>query len=668
MDIQKKLIKKRVEYLIGYGDSPKEIIEYFENEAERIIKEFSAFQCEEEYTKLTKDIVKIKELYKSLLLLAKIYKIEKSKYYKNQKLLIVIEEGLKSFSKYFYNKKAVEHTNWWQWEIGIPLVLNDIFILLYDDLDYEIIKENLETSRYFQPDPRYSGNNPVAMHPSGYPFRISTGGNRTDTVKISLLRGILLNDREEIKLALCSLSEVWKYKDGNDLEDKDGFYKDGSFIQHGSIAYTGGYGEVLLTGIGEIFFIIEGTEYEKKVEGIETLYEIILNSFEPFFFQGRFPDMLSGRGITRLNNSDNIIGHRLLNDILLVSSIFSEDKKSEIENIVKREIIKYGKERYLLEEISPFMYHKLNGILKNFDNKYLYNEELKICNRMGRVMKRGKDFAVGIALHSFQVGNYECMNGENTRGWYTGDGAYYLYDENQNEYIDFWNNVDCYYIQGTTEIEMNMEGVDAQRNSETSFVQNKLSGGVSLEKYGVSAMDYTNWNEKLKSKKSWFFTEYGIIFLENNIIGKGNIYSTIINRKFDSFPEIKINEMLYKETKSKLKVKKIEIEKWKYIFPEERELNIEIEKKENCVFVKVWLEHGENPVDAGLVWGLFHNLSKEKENILEGNLQITLSENIHQIETKEYMYHVNWQCENNKEAFCTIERKRDTENRKLYIQ
>lgn len=667
MDIQKKLMRKRIEYLIGYEDNPKEIIEYFENEAERIIKEFSAFKCEEEYTNSMKDILKIKELYKNLLLLAKVYKIERSKYYKNQKLLKMIEKSLKDFSKYFYNKKSIEHTNWWQWEIGIPLILNDIFVLLYDDLGYKIIEENLETSRYFQPDPRYSGNNPVAIHPSRSPFRVSTGGNRTDTVKISLLRGILSSDSQEIKLALCSLSEVWKYKDKNDLEDKDGFYRDGSFIQHGSIAYAGGYGEVLLCGVGEIFFIIEGTEYEKKVEGIEILYEIILNSFEPFFFHGRFPDMLSGRGITRMNNSDNIVGHRLLNDILLVSSIFSENKKREIENIVKREIIKYGKERYLSEETSPFIYHKLNNILKDFNNRVSYNEGLKICNRMGRIMKRGKNFAVGIALHSFQVGNYECMNGENTKGWYTGDGAYYLYDENQNEYINFWSNVDYYYIQGTTEIEMNMEGIDAQRNSETSFVQNRLSGGVVLEKYGVAAMDYINWNEKLKSKKSWFFTEYGIIFLENSIKGKGKIYSTIINRKFDRFPEIKINEILYKEIKSKLKVKKIEIEKWKYIFPEERELNIEIEKKENCIFVKVWLEYGENPIDASLVWGLFYDLPKEKENILRDNLQITLSENIHLIETKEYKYYVNWKCESNKESFCTIERKKDMKNRKMYI-
>ena len=46
---------------------------------------------------------------------------------------------------------------------------------------------------------------------------------------------------------------------------------------------------------------------------------------------------------------------------------------------------------------------------------------------MARVMKREEKYAFGIAMHSSTIGNYEAMNGENLKGWYTGDGAYYLY-------------------------------------------------------------------------------------------------------------------------------------------------------------------------------------------------------------------------------------------------
>ena len=66
------------------------------------------------------------------------------------------------------------------------------------------------------------------------------------------------------------------------------------------------------------------------------MYEIIFNSFEPFFYNGRFTDMLSGRGITRENNSDKVIGHRILNDILLISGAFVGEQREKIENFVKK--------------------------------------------------------------------------------------------------------------------------------------------------------------------------------------------------------------------------------------------------------------------------------------------------------------------------------------------
>ena len=99
----------------------------------------------------------------------------------------------------------------------------------------------------------------------------------------------------------------------------EGFYRDGSFIQHEAIPYAGGYGEVLLSGIGEILYVISDSKYTSVIKKVDDLYEIILNSFEPFFYNGSFTDMLSGRGIDRANNSDSVIGHRILNDILVVS-------------------------------------------------------------------------------------------------------------------------------------------------------------------------------------------------------------------------------------------------------------------------------------------------------------------------------------------------------------
>lgn len=120
----------------------------------------------------------------------------------------------------------------------------------------------------------------------------------------------------------------------------------------------------MLTGLGEIFYNIKDTKFSKYIKGLENLYEIIFNSFEPFFYNGRFTDMLSGRGITRENNSDKVIGHRILNDILLISGAFVGEQREKIENFVKREVEKYGGERYLAEEKNPFMYQLLKELLE----------------------------------------------------------------------------------------------------------------------------------------------------------------------------------------------------------------------------------------------------------------------------------------------------------------
>lgn len=636
-----KMIEKRIEFLTGNGEGSLEIVEFYNGEMEKTIEEISNLNYEE-----TKDnIVKIKVLYAKLLLLCKGYYIKGTKYYNDDFIVKFIEEKIEEFRKYFYNLNSIEHTNWWQWEIGIPFTINDIFMLMKGKIKDEIIVENLKTSRYFQPDPRYSGNNPVAIHPSGKPLRLSTGGNRVDTVKISLFRGILLKDEVEIKLALESLPEVWEY---NEKDKGEGFYRDGSFIQHEAIPYAGGYGEVLLSGIGEILYVISDSKYTSVVKKVNDLYEIILNSFEPFFYNGSFTDMLSGRGIDRANNSDSVIGHRILNDILVISSIFEEDKCKSLEKIVLREISKYGAEKYLEEEKSPFLYKKLITLLKKNRGKEIekYRDSIKVCNKMARVMKREGKYAFGIAMHSSTIGNYEAMNGENLKGWHTGDGAYYLYD-GVNDYKNYWRDVDYYYIPGTTEIKMDMEGVDAQRNFESSFVKDKLAYGVSEGENGLVAMEFLNWNEKLKSRKSWALIDSKIIFIETDIESEKKVYTTIFNRKYSNLPKILVDGQEIKERYFNKNVAKIKIGELNINFYSKESIYFEIEKKDGY-FIKIWKEH-ENK-DKKIIWGLSYN----SEIDFKRDININLKDNIHEIKTKEKIYKVNWNFRESGKEFCEI--------------
>ena len=651
------ILEKRKVYLVGNQNNPKGIVEHFNKESEVLLDELNEIIYKDGYLKYVDNIVVIKELYGKLLILAKSYKMNGTQYFNDKKILKIIVDGLELFKEHFYNKNLKEHTNWWQWEIGIPLILNNIFSLLYDEIDFKIIQENLDTTSYFQPDPRYSGNNPVAIHPSGNPLRLSSGGNRTDTVKISFLRGVILSDEKEIISALEALEDVWEYIDGTDKTD--GFYKDGSFIQHGSIPYAGGYGEVLLTGLAEIFYLLKDSSFAKYIKGQDRLYDIIFNSFAPFFFNGRFSDMLSGRGIVRENNDAGVIGHRILNDILLIAGIFQEDKRKDVEDFVINEIVKYGREKYLQEEKSPFMYEILSELLMGDIEEKEYVSQVVVCNRMNRIVKRTQNYAIGIAMHSYNVGNYEAMNGENIQGWYTGDGAYYLYDQDREADRDYWKNLDMYYIPGTTETTLDMCGVDAQRNIETSFISNREVGGVALKEYGIGVMKFTNWNESLKSRKSWCFLKGKIVFIEDNFESDREFYTTLFNRKYSTLPKIIIDDVEFLDKSITKKVKTIIVDNWKISFLKDEEINIEIENKKEHYFIKIWKSVFEKRDDGKFIWELISLKDKE-----EDEYKLLLKEDEYILETDSHIFKVDWESS----EICTLEDKKESVDRKLKIE
>ncbi|MDP2567566.1 polysaccharide lyase family 8 super-sandwich domain-containing protein [Photobacterium damselae subsp. piscicida] len=53
-------------------------------------------------------------------------------------------------------------------------------------------------------------------------------------------------------------------------------------------------------------------------------------------------------------------------------------------------------------------------------------------------------------MHSSRLGNFECMNNENRKGWFTGDGMSYFYTNQLDYFHDYWPVVDSYRLPGTT--------------------------------------------------------------------------------------------------------------------------------------------------------------------------------------------------------------------------
>ena len=646
------ILDRRREYLAGNGFTPPDVVTFLNQKVRQILIEDDNIIFEN-YEKV-QNIEKVKKFYENTFILAKAYMSDGTEYYSDMDILKLIEERLKYGNEYFYNKEIGNYGDIYGTEIEIPLMITDILILTENKIKEKVLKPVLETLEYFQPDPRYS-----AHHSSEFGF--SKGADLAEAIKVFFLKGIISEDEEKIILALNTLSDVWEYKDDSFSTDRDGFYRDGSFISR-SAADAGNEGEKIIHNAAEIFYLVKGTKYEKYIKGLTNFYEIIFKSFEPFFFNGSFSDVAVSRKFSSYET-----GHRILNSMLLAGLSAPKEYQEKIWKTVKREIEKNKFYKYFENEKSPFFRSKMNELLSRDLETEEYKDQVIVFNNMDRVIKRNKNYSVGISMHSSKTGNYENVNGDNKKNWFTGDGAYFLYDEDYEQYENYWENIDPYYIPGTTEIKMDMENVDAERNFRTKFAERNMTGALKWHYYGAAGMDFVNWSEKLTSRKSWFFVSWGVIFAESNITGEGEVYTTILNRKFKDIPLIKADNREITENEIKIKAENLEIDSRTYIFYGRTEINIKIEKRGSYYFIKVWKEHGENPVNSSLVWAVVM-----KNNVVISDLRekfiVTITEDKHILKGEKCNYAVNWKAEEETQPFCVIYRKDDNRESRMYIK
>ena len=89
--------------------------------------------------------------------------------------------------------------------------------------------------------------------------------------------GLLLEDNESVYLASEASSSVLEFvsvEDSTALAEKgypNGYYKDGSYIDHSRTPYAGSYGIVVLEGIVNISAILSNSPWQFKPEKAKRL-------------------------------------------------------------------------------------------------------------------------------------------------------------------------------------------------------------------------------------------------------------------------------------------------------------------------------------------------------------------------------------------------------------
>ena len=472
------------------------------------------------------DGVHVMRTYENIKNIAKAYATPNTKYYKNPEIKKELIEYLDWLYENAYHEGLPENGNWWQWELGIPKHLNDIMVLLYDDVPYEKRMKYLKASQYFQPFAEYSGVSPSASYSTSPDKRVSTGGNRIDTSIISFLRGVLMEDKVQVIDGAKAVADVGEY-----VTTRDGFYKDGSFIQHGNVAYNGTYASVLFDGLGSVLWLATGTQFEVKDERIDNVYESILNGYKYLFINGGVNDSVSGRATSRDNSSDISRGKDLLTSLSLLSIGAGKEYQDEIKSLIKTVALENNSYNTIDKISNKIAKAIIRDIINDDSIKTLKVEGTKVYGAMDRAVsinEKGGKFV--LSMHSSRIANYETMNNENVKGWYIGDGMTYVYGTDSETFTEYWPTVDRYHLPGVTNSLRERGDKSGERRGQTT--SKAWVGGSCNGKETFVGMDMISWNKATEMRKSYFMTDDGAILIAaSNINSKdGEVHTTIDNR------------------------------------------------------------------------------------------------------------------------------------------
>ena len=511
-------------------------LEYFNTDNSRMNKIFE--QNEIEITtyleKIQKDDKKIwddladysksanlTKTYRRLEQIAKSVTNPKSKYYNDKEVISTVKRSMKLMEDNYYNENTESKGNWWDYEIGAPRAINNILTIMNQYFSKEEIVKLLLPISKMVPDP---SKIMVSQNRGKKAF----GGNLSDLGKVKVIEGILLEDNEKLEVAINTVSNVLEVVSGG-----EGFHYDGSYVDHTNIAYTGAYGNVLIDGFSQLLPIIQTSPYKIEQNKLKILYNWIHEGFLPLIYRGELMDMTRGRSLSRKSQSAHIAAVEVLRGILRIAEVSEPSEKNKLQEIVKNIIQSDNYYDTFLSLKSFYDVYLFETLLSNnMVGEIERNTYLKLYNDMNKVAYYNKEhgFAFGISMHSDKIQNYEFMNKENAKGWYTSDGVSYLYNDDLSHFSDdYWATVDPYKLPGITENKKKKKKGLGMTTMKNSFV-----GSTSLnKKFGTVAMDFSNLDNTMSAKKSWFILGDRVVFLGSGVKDASgtNGYTVIENRK-----------------------------------------------------------------------------------------------------------------------------------------
>ncbi|MFC4587766.1 polysaccharide lyase 8 family protein [Sphaerisporangium corydalis] len=432
-------------------------------------------------------------------------------------LALAVAAGLDHYRRRVYAAGAEQTGNWWPWQIGVPKALLDAAVLIGPHLGGTRNAALLEAVDHFVPECRlddYGGT--------------STGANRVDLCVVRLLRAMLASDPEGAARAVSALAPVFPC-----VSEGDGFYRDGSYLQHSTVPYQGGYGAVLLTGLATLFAVLRGSPWQVTDQRI---FDMVERSFAPFVHDGACMDLVRGRAVTREPYGDHRRGREIAAAVLLLGDSASAPERARWQAMVKGWAAR-NTTRPMAAEAgrTDLAFHaRLAAILAD-DAVPAAAEPAghRMTAMSARAVHRRPGWCAALSMASSRICHYEHGNGENPRGWHTGSGMLYWWAGGHgDQYSDsFWPTVDPYRLPGTT--------VSTRRLADGAgpawggtCPPARWAGGVTDGVYGAAGQHLYGFESTMEAFKSWFFLDDAVVCLGAGITGGDGVpVETIVDNR-----------------------------------------------------------------------------------------------------------------------------------------
>jgi hyaluronate lyase len=455
--------------------------------------------------------------------LARAFVTPTSAYEGDRELLEAIEHGY-AFLADYYRPGGDAYGNWWQWEIGIPDCIVDTLVLVGDDLPDDLVEHHAAAIEYHvgEPDIRQGS------------------GDLLSKSDIWARLGIAERSGDAIRTGRDPIADTLEYSPANN------FYPDGSAIDHGNIPYSLHYQGRFLRDFTRVAQLLDDSPWSLRdpefTGDLELLYEWAYEAYEPLVWRGQAMSMVLGRHLRPDTERDH--GSNVVASFIRLGAFAPEPHATRFRRIAKAWIERDTYGSFVDDRPSIPAYAAASALMD--DDSIAPWEPLKRYKQyynMDRAVYRDASYALGLAMLSERIGNYEVLSDGRgpSRGWFTSYGMTYLYTDDLAQYNDaYWQTVDPRRLPGTT---ANPAATGAV--SEDTYGNAAHAGGVEFDgRYGTSSMVLSSVVDPalLRAHKSWFCFGESVVAVGSGIEGEatagdGAIATTVANRNLGAADE-----------------------------------------------------------------------------------------------------------------------------------